>query len=146
MPFTSDNVIPILPILPNDRLRVKERAFKLKEQGLTHSLKKAPGGGKKRKKTQTSHDASTAENAEQSGRVEGPLLESKANTTTAGIKNAGTASLTARVLAEEQDRNKRRKTGNNDNIKSLFSSSTDGQGKQADFMTRGFSIPNGARR
>ena len=118
----------------------------MKEQGLTHSLKKAPGGSKKRKKNQTNHDASTAENAEHSSKVEGPLLESKAITTAAGIKNAGTASLTARVLAEEQDSKKRRMTGNTDQIKSLFSSITDGQGKQADFMTRGFSIPAGARR
>lgn len=121
--------------------------MRLKEQGLTHSLKKVPGGGKKRKKNQTSHEVALVENEQQNDNVEGPLpSEPNASIKTTGIKNAGTASLTARVLAEEQDRNKRRKIGNNDNIKSLFSSSTDGEAKQADFMTRGFSIPTGARR
>ena len=84
---------------------------------------------------------------ESSSKVEEFLVEEdKPKTTATGIKNAGTASLTAKVLAEEQGRNKRRKMGNNENLKGLFTSSTEHQGKQSDFMTRGFSIPAGARR
>ena len=133
--------------MPADKLRLKERALRLKEQGLTHSLKKASGTGKKRKKDKTSNDVSTIKAEEIDTKLEGPLpIEDNIMTTVSGIKNIGTASLTARVLAEEQDRNKRRKMGNNENIKGLFSSSTEHQGKESDFMTRGFSIPAGARR
>ena len=60
------------------------------------------------------------------------------------IKNAATASLTAKVLAEEQERTKRRKMEPNENLKSLFSSGN-AKHKDGDFMTRGFSIPAGAK-
>ena len=126
---------------------MKDRALRLREQGLTHSLKKASGSGKKRKKIKNEIDFPAIKIEDESGEVERPLVEEdKPTTTVSGIKNAGTASLTAKVLAEEQDRNKRRKMGNNENLKGLFSSSTEHEGKQADFMTRGYSIPAGARR
>lgn len=119
----------------------------MREQGLTHSLKKAPGSGKKRKKDKIDVGIPTVKVEDESSQVEGALVEEdKPKTTATGIKNAGTASLTARVLAEEKDRSKRRKMGNNENLKGLFSSSTEHQRKQSDFMTRGFSIPAGARR
>ena len=134
-------------MLPTDRLRLKDRALRLREQGLTHSLKKAPGSSKKRKKVKADIDIPTVKIEDESSQAEGPLVEEdKPKITATGIKNAGTASLTAKVLAEEQDRNKRRKLGNNENLKGLFTSSTEHQGKQPDFMTRGFSIPAGARR
>ena len=133
--------------MPADRLRLKNRALRLREQGLTHSLKKAPGSSKKRKKDKAGIDIPGVNVEDESSKVEGLLAEEdRPKTTVTGIKNAGTASLTAKVLAEEQDRNKRRKLGNNENLKGLFSSSTDHQGKQSDFMTRGYSIPAGARR
>lgn len=128
----------------------------MREQGLTHSLKKAPGSGRKRKKdkidvgiptVKVEDEGPTVKVEDESSQVEGALVEEdKPKTTATGIKNAGTASLTAKVLAEEKDRSKRRKMGNNENLKGLFSSSTEHQRKQSDFMTRGFSIPAGARR
>lgn len=131
-PYTADNVIPILSLAKDDLEKLAARASKLKEAGLTHSLKKAPGS-KKRKKN--------AEDVPVEAKV------SSKNGTTApvssGIKNAATASLTAKVLEEQEERNKRRKLGLNDNLKTLFSSG--GYSAQAhksgDFMTRGFSIP-----
>ncbi len=56
---------------------------------------------------------------------------------------AATASLTAKVLDEQEERNKRRKLGLNDNLKSLFSNSgySAQTHKSGDFMTRGYSIP-----
>jgi hypothetical protein len=56
--------------------------------------------------------------------------------------------LTARVLEEENERSKRRKhIGANENLRSLFSSDSERErSKDGDFMTRGFSIPSGARR
>lgn len=128
-----------------DKERLKTRAQKLKEQGLTHSLKKASGGGKKRKKPAASAESPISE-----------VVQGKLNTTIpvektpalprSSIRNEGTAVLTAKVLAEEKDRNKKRKLDANDNLKSLFSSSTGMVEKHTDFMTRGFSIPASAKR
>lgn len=65
-----------------------------------------------------------------------------------GIKNASTASLTAKVLEEQDQRNKRRKQEGNENLKGLFSSrdSKKLSGTSSDFMTRGFSIPANTKR
>jgi hypothetical protein len=63
-----------------------------------------------------------------------------------GIKNAATASLTSKVLEEQEERNKRRKLELNDNLKALFSKSGHSvqERKGGDFMTRGYSIPKRA--
>ncbi|KAL9078560.1 MAG: hypothetical protein Q9157_002518 [Trypethelium eluteriae] len=65
-----------------------------------------------------------------------------------GIKNASTASLTAKVMEEQDLRNKRRKHEGNNNLKGLFSArdSTRSSGANSDFMTRGFSIPANDKR
>ena len=59
-----------------------------------------------------------------------------------GIKNSATASLTRKVMEEQEARNKRRKLGQNENVKSLFNTSNNkpSAGNSADYMTRGFSI------
>lgn len=144
-PYTAENVIPILPSSVAEKQRLKERAQILKGKGLTHSLKKATGEGKKRKKNiikakplisdATQDDLIISADA---GKI-AAMLEGS-------IKNEETALLTAKVLAEEQDRSKRRKVGTNDNLKSLFSSRNGMAEKHTDFMTRGFSIPAGAKR
>ena len=150
-PFTPDNVIPILPSAQPDVDRLALRAEKLNAQGLTHSLKKAASSGKKRKKNvdTSTHSVLTP--------VPDPYIAEKhaaskkqhpcngTMTSNGGIKNAATASLTAKVLEEEKEKHKRRKFGGNDNLKSLFSSEN-GARKDGDFMTRGFSIPAGAKR
>lgn len=144
-PYTPDNIISILPFSAVDKERLKVRAQNLKKQGLTHSLKKAPGGGKKRKKT-----VASAEPVESESRQDNLNSTKEAERTLATpqgrIRNEGTAALTARVLAEEKDRNKKRKLDTNDNLKSLFSSKNGIAEKHADFMTRGFSISAGAKR
>lgn len=111
----------------------------LKSQGLTHSLKKSLGAGKKRKKTATVEEATVAEESPQP-------TQSKSEKPASNIKNANTASLTAKVLAEQEERNKRRKLGANENVKSLFSNKNGMDEKHLDFMTRGFSIPANAKR
>ncbi|KIN02146.1 hypothetical protein OIDMADRAFT_120800 [Oidiodendron maius Zn] len=143
-PYETENVIPILPLAQEDVTRLADRVAKLRTAGLTHSLRKAPGGKKKRK------------NAD----AEAPAVEVKANgeeykemasitqprngptTISSGIKNAATASLTSKVLEEQEARNKTRKLDMNDNLKTLFSKSK--YDAQSDFMTRGFSIPKRA--
>ena len=139
-PYTPENIIPILPVSQTDKDRLEQRIENLKSRGLTHSLKKAPGTGKKRKKTATVEEAIAAEEPF------GPIATTKSEKPESNIKNADTASLTAKVLAEQEERNKRRKLGANDNVKSLFSNKKGMDEKHADFMTRGFSIPANARR
>ena len=144
--YAEENIIPILPIKEDDKKRLIERGARLAEQGLTHSLKKAPGS-KKRKKNATIENSvdgvsSTVKPSEPKNRM---------NTSTpapTGINNTGTASLTARVLGEQEEKKKRRKMmGLNENLDSLFTKGkTDGSGKGGDFMTRGYSIPASARR
>ncbi|PWY77191.1 DUF602-domain-containing protein [Aspergillus sclerotioniger CBS 115572] len=160
-PYTSDNVIPILPTKDTDKQQLIRRGQKLAEQGLTHSLKKAPGS-KKRKKHANGDAIEAGATADKelkpatsgAGSREQSATASRSKTSTptpgasSGIKNAATALLTARVLEEENEKKKRRKMlGANDNISSLFTKdSKDTQAKNTDFMTRGFSVPAAARK
>lgn len=75
-----------------------------------------------------------------------PHVDTTVSKSGSNIKNQDTAVLTAKVLAEQEERNKRRKLGANDNVKSLFSSKNGMDEKHVDFMTRGFSIPADAKR
>lgn len=156
--YTSENVISILPLAKEDIARLAARAAKLKEAGLTHSLKKAPNGKKRKKhadaettlegKHQTNGPVEPISEKTETRSTENgaSIAQSKKGTSaplSTGIKNAATASLTAKVLDEQEERNKRRKLGLNDNLKGLFSST--GYSAQAhkggDFMTRGYSLP-----
>ncbi|TVY57963.1 Replication termination factor 2 [Lachnellula cervina] len=158
-PYTPENIITILPTAKEDVAKLAARATKLKEQGLTHSLKKAPGS-KKRKKNAEAEAGEKKSVANGGAALDGlsektkarlvekssGVSQSRSGTSTPvanGIKNAATASLTAKVLEEQEERNKRRKLGQNENLKGLFSSggySAQAQ-KSGDFMTRGFSLP-----
>ncbi|CAI7604591.1 Zinc finger RING/FYVE/PHD-type [Penicillium manginii] len=152
-PYAEENIISILPTKEEDKQRMIARGQKLAEQGLTHSLKKAPGS-KKRKKHATTENTTDVPSGstEKADTASAPKPKNQINTGTPtpassgnGIKNASTASLAARVLEEENEKKKRRKMmGRNENLDSLFTKKDDGK-KSADFMTRGFSIP-AARR
>jgi len=160
--YLPENIIPILPTKESEKERLISRMQSLNDRGLTHSLKKSSGSSKKRKKnggnTETSASEDTGLVSRQSSSTPTPSLIPRSSTpqstsisrtaTPTGIKNAATAILTARVLEEENQRNKRRKhMGTNETLRSLFiSDSKRENGKDADFMTRGFSIPSGARR
>ncbi|KAK2747872.1 hypothetical protein FQN55_004749 [Onygenales sp. PD_40] len=163
-PCAPENVIPILPAQEPEKERLISRMQDLTRRGLTHSLKKAPGSKKRKKNgngtesTPINGDSSVPTDPKATTSTSKPSSapssrpESRTSTPTIpasnGIKNAATARLTARVLGEEQERNKRRKmVGTSDNIRSLFSSeSTRDKSKDADFMTRGYSIPTSAKR
>jgi Rtf2 RING-finger len=161
-PYARENVIPILPMAKEDVAKLAARATKLKEAGLTHSLKKAPGSKKRKKNADGDSAATEGKLSETNGKttMEGLSEKTKARlaengsgtpqsrsgTSTpvsSGIKNAATASLTAKVLDEQEERNKRRKMGLNDNLKSLFSNTgySAQTHKGGDFMTRGYSLP-----
>lgn len=91
--FDRENIIPIIPTA-TDLGRLEKRMEGLKARGLTHTLKKDKAEKKKKRK---------AEVAE----VEKPAK--KVDARIGGINNPLAASLTARVLAEQDERNKRRK-------------------------------------
>ncbi|KAL9099649.1 MAG: hypothetical protein Q9163_004876 [Psora crenata] len=142
-PYTQNNVISILPISQVEKDRLVQRLCELKASGLTHSLKKASSSGKKRKIGDSTEPYITAD---ESARKNRKSERAPAMTKSQGIKNAGTASLTAKVLAEQEDRKAKRKMVANDNVKSLFSTKDAMDGRNMDFMTRGFSIPANMKR
>jgi len=157
-PYAPENVITILPAAKEDITRLDERIKNLKEAGLTHSLKKAAGGKKRKKHAEAEAEAEIKTKTNKiNGKINGEKTERStldkpkkrehdATSISAGaIKNAATAALTARVLDEQAQISKRRKLGLNDNLKSLFSSDVDSsKPKSGDFMTRGYSLPKKA--
>ena len=154
-PYDSENAVTILPSTPTDIEKSQMRITRLREQGLSHSLKKALDKSKKRKKDKTTGPESTvtpqstvAETAVDHGAAPPSTLPKQPlQSLPNGIKNSETASLTSRVMAEQDARNKRRRLEGSDNFKSLFSSGNPAApGKRMDFMTRGYSIPADARR
>lgn len=119
---------------------------RLKEQGLSHSLKAAAGTGKKRKKNTVDTQPVAAESSTIDLRPALVQSEGSVKVSPGNIRNEGTAALTAKVLTEQEDRQKKRRLGTNDNLKSLFTSNNGMHEKGTDFMTRGFSIPTNAKR
>ncbi|EXJ80704.1 hypothetical protein A1O3_06988 [Capronia epimyces CBS 606.96] len=153
-PYEERDIVPILPSTEKDKAFVIERFNTLKSVGLTHSLKKASGGKKRKANGEVKLQSASGTQAEPTEITVHREGKSKAKATTAsqsatprmadGIKNAATASLTARVLEEEAARKKRKQQS--ENISSLYTKkSEDNARRNTDFMTRGFSIPANAR-
>lgn len=142
-PYAPNNVIPILPFSDIDKERLEKRAHSLREQGLSHSLK-ALGGSKKRKKTIATTGSLVSNQIKEDVMIAKNHVNREA--ATCNINNGGTAALTAKVLAEQEERSKRRKMESNHNLKSLFSSKNGMVENHVDFMTRGYSIPANAKR
>ncbi|KAK0707621.1 Rtf2 RING-finger-domain-containing protein [Lasiosphaeris hirsuta] len=103
-PFNPGDVIPILPTEKTDLEKLAARLDDLKARGLTHSLKKDKSVGKKKRKAEETKE-STKEKEESTTRQPRSDIAARVS----GINNATTASLTAKVLAEQEERNKRRK-------------------------------------
>ncbi|PSR84347.1 Rtf2 RING-finger-domain-containing protein [Coniella lustricola] len=106
-PFEDQDIIPILPIEETELARLSKRMENLRAQGLTHS-RKADKSNKKKKRKAGESGTDGAEDTK--GRPK-EAKRQKADTTgrSGGINNPMTASLTAKVLAEQEERNKRRK-------------------------------------
>ncbi|EME41349.1 hypothetical protein DOTSEDRAFT_73686 [Dothistroma septosporum NZE10] len=146
--YASNDIIPIVPTSKEDIARLSLRNRTLLGKGLSHSLKKAPGGKKRKKK----EEATAALEDETSGLTKKVKSKSSSVVIDAGdngangINNASTASLTAKVMEEQEKAKKRRLE--NDNVRSLFSSRDQSKplGKSSDFMTRGFSVPSQTKR
>lgn len=154
--YEQRDIVPILPSTDADKAFALDRIDKLKAAGLTHSLKKAKGEKKRKangelkngeagtKQENGELNAVDAEKSRKSSKTQSADSKPQA---TSNINHGATASMTAKVLAEEAAKKKRRLVdGGNQNIQSLYNKNTDGKVKDSDFMTRGFSIPANGRR
>ncbi|PPJ60636.1 hypothetical protein CBER1_03663 [Cercospora berteroae] len=134
--YASNDIIPILPIAATDIARLALRVKTLQEKGLAHSLKKASGGKKRKKgKDETENEDGKAESR-------GEKKAKDETNGSNGINNSSAASIAAKVVKEQEQAKKRKME--NDNVKSLFSTKDQNNrnGRNADFMTRGFSVPS----
>jgi len=109
--FDDRNVIPILPTEKAELERLRQRLEDLKTEGLTHSLKKDKSNGKKKRKVEEANgeDAGGKQQEKEKEKERGKSGKKDIAGRLSGINNAMTASLTAKVLAEQDERNKRRK-------------------------------------
>jgi hypothetical protein len=109
--------------------RLQERSKRLAEKGLTHALKKSEKKSKKRKNLMADGD--------------GAITNQAKKTKESGIRNAATAAITSRVMEDEKLRGQLRSAEISENLKSLFTKESDGKkpGKNSDFMSRGYSLP-----
>ena len=102
--FTQDNIITILATTEADVSRLERRMEDLKSKGLAHTLKKDKSEKKKKRKED---DLDKEENKTKDGT--GKPAKKVVDSRISGINNSFAASLTAKVLAEQDERNKRRK-------------------------------------
>ncbi|KAM5346188.1 hypothetical protein ACJ41O_009193 [Fusarium nematophilum] len=105
--FSQDNVIAVLATSEADVSRLEKRIEDLRGQGLTHTLKKDKSEKKKKRKGDDVKEEDKAANG--TSREEGKPKKKTEDARISGINNSFAASLTAKVLAEQDERNKRRK-------------------------------------
>ncbi|KAH6644971.1 Rtf2 RING-finger-domain-containing protein [Truncatella angustata] len=105
--FEEGNVIPILPTSEEEIKRLRDRSEDLKARGLSHSLKKDKSKDKKKRKADEAANGDSGHGVNGKGKKE--KKDKDANGIESRINNPMTASLTAKVLAEQEQNNKRRK-------------------------------------
>ncbi|KAM0363103.1 hypothetical protein ACHAO7_011552 [Fusarium culmorum] len=99
--FEHDNIITLIAHTKEDVERLEKRVENLKSQGLTHTLKKDKSEKKKKRKGDDVKEEDKVSSAEKAKKKEDARIR--------GINNSFAASLTAKVMAEQDERNKRRK-------------------------------------
>ncbi|KAL6804339.1 DUF602 domain-containing protein [Trichoderma sp. SZMC 28012] len=108
--FTQENVIAILPTAEKDLDRLQKRIEDLQATGLTHTLKKGKSDKKKKRKAGDVEEEGDAEKKEDKAKKnDASRAKKETDSRIKGINNSMAATLTARVLAEQDERNKRRK-------------------------------------
>lgn len=107
--FARDNVITLLATTENDIQRLEKRLENLRGRGLTHSLKKDKSEKKNKKKRKGNEMAENGDIPETDGKVNNSSTNKDVDSRTSGINNSMAASLTAKVLAEQDEMKKRRK-------------------------------------
>ncbi|KAI1088427.1 DUF602-domain-containing protein [Rostrohypoxylon terebratum] len=112
--FEERDVIPILSADGVELEKLAKRIEELKTLGLTHNLKKEKGAVKKKRKAAEENEKGTngeSEKRKANGSNSNKPSKGKddRNDISNRINNPMTASLTAKVLAEQEERSKRRK-------------------------------------
>ncbi|KAJ6784785.1 hypothetical protein PWT90_06234 [Aphanocladium album] len=106
-PFEREDIITILPSNDKDIERLVKRMEDLKSKGLCHSLKKDKSEKKKKRKGgDLSQEIGNKD--EEGNSTNGNKKAKKDDYRISGINNPMAASLTARVLAEQDEKNKLR--------------------------------------
>ena len=103
--FESDNTIPIFPAKGEETTKLEKRLENLRAKGLTHTLKRDKSEKKKKRKAEDATGES--KDPENTSSKDKPKTDKRSKLS--GINNPLAASLTARVMAEQEERNKRRK-------------------------------------
>ncbi|KAM0265394.1 hypothetical protein ACHAQJ_000236 [Trichoderma viride] len=109
--FTQENVIAILPTAEKDIDRLQKRIEDLQALGLTHTLKKGKSEKKKKRKAEevAEGEEKGEKKEEKTKKNDASRAKKETDSRIKGINNSMAATLTARVLAEQDERNKRRK-------------------------------------
>ncbi|PFH56434.1 hypothetical protein XA68_16523 [Ophiocordyceps unilateralis] len=108
--FERENVITVLPSAEKDTQRLERRLDDLRAKGLTHSLKKdKPEKKKKKRKAEESKKATEVEKTVVAPAGDGNKQPREVDSRISGINNPMAASLAAKVLAEQDEKSKRRK-------------------------------------
>ncbi|KAI1775913.1 DUF602-domain-containing protein [Hypoxylon cercidicola] len=109
--FEERDVIPILSTDEAEIEKLAKRVDDLKTLGLTHSLKKDKGASKKKRKAEgdAKENAVAGEVRKEKDGSKASKSKDDKNGISSRINNPMTASLTAKVLAEQEERTKRRK-------------------------------------
>ncbi|KAG5944990.1 hypothetical protein E4U53_006778 [Claviceps sorghi] len=107
--FNNENVIPLLAATEKDVQRLEKRLETLGEKGLTHSLKKDKSEKKNKKKRKGCETAEHSDLVQSGDKAKTTNAQVAADSRISGINNSMAASLTAKVLAEQDEMKKRRK-------------------------------------
>ncbi|KAL7797399.1 DUF602 domain-containing protein [Trichoderma ceciliae] len=109
--FTQENVIAILPTAEGDLDRLQKRIEDLQANGFTHTLKKGKLEKKKKRKAGATaeEEGNEEDKEEKTKKSDASRAKKETDSRIKGINNSMAATLTARVLAEQDERNKRRK-------------------------------------
>ncbi|KAK2594284.1 Replication termination factor 2 [Conoideocrella luteorostrata] len=107
--FEESNIIMLLPVTEKDVQQLERRLEVLRGKGLTHSLKKDKSEKKNKKKRKGGENGASESKIENDGKLSAPMSKKGIDSRISGINNSMAASLTAKVLAEQDERNKRRK-------------------------------------
>ncbi|PNY25180.1 Replication termination factor 2 [Tolypocladium capitatum] len=107
--FDRENVISILPTTEKDTQKLEKRIEDLRAMGVTHTLKKGRSDKKKKRKGDDQNEgAGDEKHGERVARDDHKRPKKDTDSRISGINNPMAASVTAKVLAEQGERNKRR--------------------------------------
>jgi len=109
--FADENTIPLLPTEEAEVKRLVRRMDKLRESGLSHTLKKDKTASKKKRKADEAGAVLGDEAADKKAKAssQGKTGKASVESRVAGINNPMAASLAAKVLTEQDQKTKRRK-------------------------------------